>query len=145
MTLLFGRRANPAEARQSATALIEAIQGYRQAQKLAPVRVDPVLTAVANAGSRALASGAAKTAQQVLSATQGELQAQVNRTRKGRVACRAFLEIIDRYQLSTVPLLQRPELAAIGVGVAELGDERDPRLGVVLAAEAGPQQTLRCE
>lgn len=145
VTMLLGRRANPAEARQSATALIEAIQGYRQAQKLAPVRVDPVLTAVANAGSRALASGAAKTPQQVLTATQGELQAQVNRTRKGRVACRAFLEIIDRYQLSTVPLLQRPELAAIGVGVAELGDEQDPRLGVVLAAEAGPQQTLRCE
>jgi hypothetical protein len=31
------------------------------------------------------------------------------------------------------------------VGVAQLGDDDDPRLGVVLAAEAGPKQTLRCE
>ena len=143
-TLLFGRRAPKAEARQSAAALIEAIQGYRKAQKLGPVRVDPVLTAVANAGSRVLAKGAA-TPQQVLAATQVEMQRQVNRTRVGRVACRAFLEIIDRYQLSTVPLLQRPELAGLGVGVAELGDESDPRLGVVLAVEAGPKQTLRCQ
>jgi uncharacterized protein YkwD len=143
-TLLFGRRAPKSEARQSAAALLEAIQAYRKAQKLGPVRADPVLTAVANAGSRVLARGSA-TPQQVLAATQVEMQKQVNRTRVGRVVCRAFLEIIDRYQLSTVPLLQRPELAGLGVGVAQLGDDDDPRLGVVLAAEAGPKQTLRCE
>jgi uncharacterized protein YkwD len=144
ITLLMGRRVPPEEARQSVAAVVDAIQAQRKARKLGPVRVDPNLSAIANAGSGALASGSAKTPEQALAASGVAQQAIVNRTRKSISACHGYVEIIDRQQLAEMPLLKQPELGAIGVGVAELVDKTGPTLGVVIAGQAAPNQTLRC-
>lgn len=144
-TLLFGRRPPPEDARLSVTSVIEAIHEARRTQGLGRVRVDKRLAAVATAGSRAIQRRAVQTlveAQRAMAADPA-LRRAVGGV--GRPVCTLVLEIIDRYQLTTLPLVARPELASIGVSTYDVEDEKGARLGVVLAAEAGPKQTLRCE
>ncbi|MFZ5890733.1 MAG: CAP domain-containing protein [Myxococcota bacterium] len=145
VTLLFGRRVAPEEIRQSPEAIFEAIQVYRKAQNLNPIRLDPALTAIANAGTQALANGNAKTAQEALAESARELQRSVNRARVSRSVCQTFIEILERAQLASLGLLRDPELKSVGVGVVELVDGKGSRLGVLVAGEATRGKSLRCE
>jgi uncharacterized protein YkwD len=139
-TLLFGRRPAPDDARMDAAAVTDALQELRKARKLPAVRIDHVLWQAAAAGGKSLASGAAKTPEQALSAAGRELQNQVNRTRQSRVSCQTYFELIDRAQLAEVPILMRPDVVNVGIGTAPLEDAAGPKLGVVvMAAGAGPQ------
>ena len=144
-TLLFGRRPAPEEARLSEPQVLEAIQAFRKQQKLSALRVDPVLTAVATAGTRALTRGSAKTGPQALAASGREMQAQVNRTRASRSSCQVYLEIIDRTELEGITILKQPEITNVGVGVAQLDDAIGPKLGVIVLGDAGPNKTVACK
>ncbi len=143
-TLLFGRRVPSEETRQSAESILSAIQSYRARAKLPALRVDGTLMRVAGVGARALETGGAKTAREALATSGAELQREVDRARRSRTVCQTFVEILERAQLSTVELLSQPELAALGVGVVLLTDDKGSRLGILLAAEASPGKTLRC-
>lgn len=143
-TLLFGRRPSPEDARMSVEQVLETIRTQRAAQKLPAIQVDSVYVAAAGAGSRALASGAAKNAQQVLAAVGSEMQRQVNRARTNRSSCQLYVEIFDRQQFAEIPLLKRADIVRIGVGVTPLEDETGTKLGVVLIGDAGQGKTVHC-
>jgi hypothetical protein len=145
VTLMLGRRVPLSELAQTPESLLTAIQSHRKAKKLAPVRADRDLNQIASAGTRALSTGAAKTPEQALALSGAELQRVVNRTKKSRQVCQAFNEILEREQLAALGLLQQPEVAAIGIGVAELTGAKGPRLAVIIAAEAAAGKELRCE
>ena len=144
VTLLFGRRPPPGDARLDTSELLEAIQAFRKAQKLPELRVDPVLSAAASAGGKALADGSAKDAQQALAAVGREMQRQVNRTHQSRAACQLYLDLLDRQQLADVPLLKRSDIVTIGIGSAPLADEAGPKLGVIIMADGGPGKRVAC-
>jgi uncharacterized protein YkwD len=144
VTLLFGRRPPPADARMSTNEVLEAVQALRKHRQLPALRVDPVLNAAAAAGGRALADGSAKNTQQVLAAVGREMQRQVNRTRQNRSACQLYIELLDRQQLAAITLLKRADIVTIGLGTAPLEDETGPKLGVVLMGDAGPGKTVKC-
>jgi uncharacterized protein YkwD len=141
-TLLLGRRPPPEDARLSTAQTLEAIQGFRKAQNLPALNVDPVLAAAAAAGARALASG--QYPSQALAAAGREMQAQVNRTRVNRSSCQLYLEVLDKFQLAEVPLLKRADILAVGIGTAPLAGADGPKLGVVLMADGGPGKTVTC-
>ena len=144
VTLLLGRRPPPEDARMSESETLEAIQTLRKAQKLPPLRLDPVLAAAARAGGRALETGVARTPEQALAASGREMQAQVNRTRMNRSSCQLYLEILDRNQLGEVPLLKRADVVTIGLGTAPFESESGPKLRVVLMADGGPKNPIAC-
>lgn len=144
VTLLLGRRVPLEETRQSAAAVAAYVQTQRQSRALPPVRVDPVLSAVASAGTNALATANDKSSRTALSASAAELQRQVNRTHKSRSVCQSFVQILELDELASVGLLSEPQLAAIGVGVVELTDPKGSRLGVLIAGEARPGSSVRC-
>lgn len=145
VTMLLGRRVPISELAQTPESLFAAIQKQRKARKLPAVRTDKDLAQIANAGTRALANGSAKTPDQALALSGAELQRVVNRTKKSRQVCQAFNEILEREQLATLDLLQQPEVASIGIGLVELPGAKGPRLGVMIAAEAASGKALRCE
>jgi uncharacterized protein YkwD len=143
VTLLFGRRVRPEHTRGlDAAAATSTIQSLRQAKKLPPLRVDPVLTRVAEAAARALRAG--KDWSQASAAMAAELRAEVNRTRVGRVTCQTRIELLELRELASVPLLSAEEAGALGVAVAVEEDKNGPRLVVVLVTEAAPKRTLPC-
>ncbi|HET9933679.1 MAG TPA: CAP domain-containing protein [Polyangiaceae bacterium] len=144
VTLLLGRRVPPEETRQSAESVAAYVQSLRQSRKLGSVRVDPILTAVASAGTTALANASDKSSRTALAASASELQRQVNRTKRSRSVCQSFVEVLEREELGSVGLLSDPDLASIGVGVVELTDAKGSRLGVLVAGEARPGSALRC-
>ena len=144
VTLLFGRRPPPGDAKLGTNDVLAAIQAFRRAQKLPALRVDPVLNAAAGGGGKALADGSAKDMPQVLAAVGRELQRQVNRTRQNRRACQLFLELRDRQQLADVPLLKRADVVTIGLASVPLEDESGPKLGVVIMADGGPDKPITC-
>ncbi len=143
VTLLFGRRVSPEHTRGlDAAATLSAIQSLRQARKLGPVRMDPVLTKVAEAGARALRAG--KSWAQATSSLGAELQAQVNRTRTARMTCQVRLEVLELRELGAFPLLFKEELGALGLVVTVREGDQGPLLEVVLVTQAAPNRTLPC-
>jgi uncharacterized protein YkwD len=144
VTLLFGRRPPPGDARMSKNDVLESIQAFRKAQKLPALRLDAVLDAAAAAGGKALADGSAKDAAQAFAAVSRELQRQVNRTHQSRAACQLYLDLVDRQQLADIPLLKRADILTIGLGSAELADASGPKLGVVIMADGGPGKPVAC-
>jgi uncharacterized protein YkwD len=143
-TLLFGRRPAPEDARMSSDDVLEALQTARKQQSLPALRVDPVLSAAATAGSRALEDGSAKDSAAVLAAVGREMQRQVNRTHMNRSACQYYAEILDRQQLTEIAVLKRADIVAIGIGTAPLQDANGPKLGLVLMADSGPGKAVNC-
>jgi uncharacterized protein YkwD len=143
VTLLFGRRVSPEHTRRlDAAATLGAIQSLRRAKKLGPIRVDPVLTRVAEAGTQALAAG--KTWAQATSSMGAELQAQVNRTRTARMTCQVRLEVLELRELGAFPQLVAEELGALGLAVTVREADKGPLLEVVLVTQAAPKRTLPC-
>lgn len=144
-TLLFGRRPAPEEIRLTDKEVLELVQGLRKKRNLPALRVDPVLTAVAGAGARALTQGTAKTGPDALAAAGREMQVQVNRTRKSRQSCQTYLEIIDRVELEGIQILSNPEVTHVGLGLAVLDDAIGPKLAVIVLADAGSKQAIKCQ
>ena len=144
VTLLLGRRVPLEETRQSAAAVAAYVHAQRRSHGLAAVHVDPVLAAIASAGTNALANANDKSSRAALSASAAELQRQVNRTHKSRSVCQSFVQILELEELASLGLLSDPGLAAIGVGVVELTDAKGSRLGVLVAGEARPGASIRC-
>jgi uncharacterized protein YkwD len=144
-TLLFGRRVPLEETLQSAESVFEAMQSYRRAHDLSALQLDRSLSEVAAAGTQSLASGSSTTVKQALAASAAELQRSVQRARKSRSVCQSFIEILERDQLSQMGLLKDANLLAVGVSVVELKDTKGSRLGVLVAGEARPGKTLRCQ
>jgi uncharacterized protein YkwD len=143
-TLLFGRRPPPSDARLSADEALAIIQAARQAKNLPALEADPMLSAAAAAGARALTDGSAKDGQQVLAVAARELQRELYRRHARRGSCQLYGELIDRLELTTIPLLARPDIVAIGIGTAPLEGEQGPKLGFVLFADAGPGKGVDC-
>ncbi len=141
VTLVLARRAPAEAAHQTAAQLFEAVQGFRSARNLRGLRHDPTLKAVAAAGIRALKKNPGLDPQQITAASGVELQRQVDRSGGMRSVCQLYLDIIEPYELSQLPILLRPELTAIGIGAHEMQDAKGPRLGVMLVMEPD----LACE
>lgn len=143
-TLVFGRRPSPDEARLSAEQVLEAIHALRKVRNLPELKVDPVLSAAAGAGGRALSNGSAKGSQQVVAVVGQEMQRQVNRSRTNRASCQLYAELFEREQLGDIPLLKRDDMLRIGVGTATIEDEKGAKLGLVLVTDAGPGKPVTC-
>jgi len=122
------------------------MQATRRARKLPELHVDQTLTAAASAGGQAIAAGTAKNANQAIGVAGRALAAAGNRRRAVGVACQTYLEIIDRHQLTQIPVLRKAEIRAIGVATAEVESDVGKKLAVIVISDAGAGKTLRsCE
>ena len=143
VTLVLGRRPPTDDTALTPSEVVEILQGYRRARKLPELRTDPTLSTAAGAAGNALKSGTAKTPQQALAISDRELTAAVNRTRVSRISCQTYLEMIDRYELSRIPVLNRADIRAIGAGTATVQTDMGPKLAVILIADAGAGKILK--
>jgi uncharacterized protein YkwD len=142
-TLLFGRRPPTDDTALSADQIVEIIQAGRSAQKLPALRVDPTLASAAGVAARAVKEGKARTAQEIIAVSDRELNAAVQRTRVTRISCTTHLEMIDRYELSLIPVLKRAELRAIGVATATVETDVGKKASVIIISDAGAGKVMK--
>jgi uncharacterized protein YkwD len=144
-TLLFARRPRPEEARQDAASILRAIHALRKDRSLPALRSDPGLDRVALAAIKGYVSQSPPSQEAAAQAASRALQAEVNRVRRTIATCTSLIEILDRTQLSDVPLLANPAAENLGVAVAPLNDAGGTRLAIFFVATAGAgKKDLKC-
>jgi uncharacterized protein YkwD len=146
VTLAFGRRPPTDDSGLSRAEVIEIVHELRRKWKLPALSMDPTLNAATDAGARAIKAGTAKTPEQVHEVSGRVLTAAVNRTGVGRVSCQTYIEMIDRYQLSELPILKRTDISAIGIATEGVQTDVGRKLAVMIVADAGAGKIMKmCE
>lgn len=143
-TLVLARRPPPEAARKSAAEVFEAIQRLREASNVSPAGSDPLLSALATAGIRALKERSNDDRERTFATAQIELAQHVAMSRRGAPVCHVVFQMIELRQLTEWATLVHPNLASIGVAVHALTDPRGPSLAVALVLESKPGKPLPC-
>ena len=133
-TLVFLRRSDPS--RLTAADVTAAIASLRARRRVPPAATDPVLTAAAEAGTRAFASGAAGSKGQAMDLAEAALVREDRRRGVVRSkACAEWLEIYELADLEDVALLSNPAVKGVGLGVAWRADTAPAGLAVLVLAD----------
>ncbi|MEI9938616.1 MAG: CAP domain-containing protein [Pseudomonadota bacterium] len=137
VTMVFGRRPNPAALPASAAQIESAVAALRASKNLPLASVDPIYRAAAQAGADAYANG--KEERDIVRAAQSALDREVNRLHSGRPGgCQQALELLELSTLSEIPALSEPGLRRYGVGAHMRRDSKGARLSTLFILEGVP-------
>jgi uncharacterized protein YkwD len=134
VTLMFGRRPNPAAMPTGVAPIESAVSALRASKSLPAANVDPIYRAVAQAGADAYANSG--DVSDIGKAVQVALAREVNRWHSSRPGgCEQSLDLLELSQLNEVPALAQAGLARYGVGARVRRDRKGARLATVFIFE----------
>jgi uncharacterized protein YkwD len=141
VTMLFGRRPDPAKLPREAAEVEAAFFALRDAKGLSRPTVDPVYRNAAQQGVLAYSKASKPTAEIAAKATSEAIRNEVARLHTARAAttaCTLFIELMEVEQLERNPLLVAKGLAKFGVGAQMRTDDKGSRLATVFILEGVP-------
>jgi uncharacterized protein YkwD len=141
VTMLFGRRPDPAKLPREAAQVEAAFFALRDARGLSRPTVDPLYRTAAQQGVLAYSKASKPTAEIAAKATSEAIRNEVARLRTARAAttaCTLFIELMEVEQLERNPLLVAKGLAKFGVGAQMRTDDKGSRLATVFILEGVP-------
>jgi uncharacterized protein YkwD len=141
ITMLFGRRPDPAKLPREAAEVEAAFFALRAAKGLSRPTVDPLYRTAAQQGVEAYAKASKPTAEIAAKATSEAIRNEVARLHTARAAttaCTLFIELMEVEQLERNPLLVAKGLAKFGVGARMRTDDKGSRLATVFILEGIP-------
>ena len=137
VTMVFGRRPNPADLPANAAQVEAAIVALRASKGVSAVSSDPIYREAAQAGADELADGG--DASDVSKAIDAGVKRAVQRLRSSRPgACSFQVQLLELSQLAEIPALVLPALRRIGVGAHLYKGKHGTSLATVLMLEGVP-------
>jgi hypothetical protein len=141
VTMLFGRRPDPAKLPRDAAQVEAALLALRAARGAPRPAVDPIYRTAAQRGVEAYLAAAKPTVDIATKATVAAIQSEVSRLRTPRpatTACTLFLQLTEVEQLERSPALLAPGLVKFGLGAQLHSDDKGARLATMIVLEGVP-------
>jgi hypothetical protein len=141
ITMLFGRRADPAKVPRDAAQVEAAFFALRAAKGLPRPVVDPLYRTAAQQGVKLYLKASKPTPDIATKATADAIVTEVGRLRTARAAasaCTVFMELLELEQLERNPILLSPGAFKFGLGAQVQTDDKGSRLATIMVLEGVP-------